>query len=592
MTKPRTYDLTPDTIAKFAGGPVVCIGDRAIGRRFALFTSRPDASLNERISRRAVRADVFAPASDTADVVVPSGLGDNEGPTLTRVDIRGPIEQRAGHHDECGGWSDGHDAIAERMVTALEEGDVLLVVDSPGGAAAGIQQAIDRVVHEKAEHGRRVTVYVDEEAASAAVWWAFAVADEVYLPAAGKIGSIGARSAHGSVAGALEKEGVAVTYFAWPGAGKVAFAPELPLSDTGRSRGERDVGIAGEAFASAVIASPIGQRYGWTREKIVELDADTLTGAAAVRAGLADGVSSFDDVMTYALAMAGRTGDNSMTTKAEETPMPEKPGDKAEDVPPPAAADEADACEKCGAGNEADAKYCDQCGEPMAEEDDADASGEAARASAPPAPPSMPDKAESASTVAAMLGLRADASAPAVKTALLPVLDLARAAMKITDAKSPNEAIGKLRALAEDAAEAGPLRVERDAAVKREAYAERMDLLRKLAAANVPGYARGDLFLDREVNGKLIPQPAPAFAEMKLATLRGLVEGKLATARPRANPFEPDRAAAKAASVNAEGNAVAESRGIDVAALAARTGLDPQKLTNSINALAKQGAIQ
>ena len=65
------------------------------------------------------------------------GAVDDTGlPLLTRVDISGPLEQRAGYHDPCSGWTDGHDAIAERLCAAFASGDVLLVVDSPGGAAA------------------------------------------------------------------------------------------------------------------------------------------------------------------------------------------------------------------------------------------------------------------------------------------------------------------------------------------------------------------------------------------------------------------------------------------------------------------------
>jgi hypothetical protein len=88
---------------------------------------------------------------------------------------------------------------------------------------------------------------------------------------------------------------------------------------------------------------------------------------------------------------------------------------------------------------------------------------------------------------------------------------------------------------------------------RREAYRERMDLLRKLAAAKLPGYTRGELFTDREVvvGGKstLVTAPSSRYRHVPLDELRELVTRKLAGRTPavRSNPFEPSaEAAAKA----------------------------------------------
>ena len=51
----------------------------------------------------------------------------------------------------------------------------------------------------------------------------------------------------------------------------------------------------------------MGQRYGLTPEFLIELGADMLTGQAAVDAGLADGVASFDEVVAYALQLASES---------------------------------------------------------------------------------------------------------------------------------------------------------------------------------------------------------------------------------------------------------------------------------------------
>jgi hypothetical protein len=475
---------------------------------------------------------------------------------------------------------------------------------------------VRRVLECKAEHGRRVTVYADEMIGSAAYWWAAAVGDEIYGPDSMLVGSIGARSAHVSEAGHLDREGIAVTYFAAPGPGKVAFAPELPLSDVGKQRGDRDVWVAFDAFANAV-----GPRRGISREDIVKLDADVLPGAMAVRARLADGVASLEEVIDYALALAGveavadsaadeesyddETQENepmgnqvrsAVISAGDPPPEPEKkPGERAEDPPaepekkdppkpgsarnedPPPPDPVKKECAKCAKANDDDAAFCDGCGEPFpgkedeadeddeedsADEDDEDRAAEGdkpdaddRRAQPPPPDQDAKTKARAArkGTMASIFGLKDSASEPAIKTAALAYAALGRAVMATTGARTPAEAQGKLQALADDAAESVKLRTEMKAARKRENYAQRMALLARLANANIQGYPRGDLLIDREVGGKRVTAPAPMYQEMKLATLRGFVDAKLkgVNTSPR-DPFAP-----KAPTTGAQAEALA-----------------------------------
>ena len=46
--------MTQQIVAAHAGGPVVCLDDRAIGRSYVLSSARLDASYNERITRAAL----------------------------------------------------------------------------------------------------------------------------------------------------------------------------------------------------------------------------------------------------------------------------------------------------------------------------------------------------------------------------------------------------------------------------------------------------------------------------------------------------------------------------------------------------------
>ena len=138
-----------------------------------------------------------------------------------------------------------------------------------------------------------------------------------------------------------------MTDFAYP-SGKIALSPNRAPTATGIARGERDVMAAFEAFASAVSAA----RPALTRKAIVRLDADVLTGAAAVKAGLADAVGTAEEVERWALARAASAGDQAMAEDmkgAAEMP-PEKPGASA--------AAESSACARCGEGCASEARFC------------------------------------------------------------------------------------------------------------------------------------------------------------------------------------------------------------------------------------------
>ncbi len=552
-----------ERLAAENGGPILCLAASAYGREFRLHASRPGPEMNSRVTRHAKQT---LSMSGTSVQLQP----EPKPAPLTIVRIDGPIEQRSGYHDMCGGWSDGHDAIAERLTAAFEDGDVLLVVDSPGGAAAGLQEAVNRVVAAKGD--RRVTVYADEMIGSAAYWWAACVGDEIYAPAAGQVGSIGARSGHASIAGALEKEGVAVTFFCWPDEGKVAFAPELPLSDVGRARGERDVRACGEAFASAV-----APRRGMTMAKIKALRADVLSGQSAVSAKLIDGVAGFDDVLEYALTLA--TAGEDMDPKdviAKPGVAAAAPEQGDDDAPPPADKRE---CASCSAANDDVSKYCKMCGAEMpGMSADADGDNDGDTSAAAPEPENSTPPADEKRTTAEILGLRSDASALAVKSAVIKLTSVVSAAMKATDTSTPDAMVGAVIAQAGDAKRLSQVEADNRSLRKTAASAERMALLRKLSSANLPGFARGDLFIDKvDDNGRRTTIPTPMFADMKLSSLREFVDRKISTGTPsRATPFEPDPAQ----------SATTAPTDVDQE-VARKTGQDPKRIAASRAAIMK-----
>ncbi len=565
LHRARSYRLTPEIVAASVGVGVLCLSAAGIGRTYRVYPRRPGAELNSRIyspTLGATRTDLPSGAAHVIEPVVPA---------LVRVDIMGPLEQRAGYHDICGGWSDGHDAVAERLCAAFAEGDVLLCMDSPGGACAGLEQGIARALEAKAKYGRRCTGWINEQMGSAATWWGMSLCDEIFLPSAGQAGSIGARGQHESIAGLLEKEGVVVTYFADPPE-KVAFAPELPLSATGAARGNRDASLAASAFRAAVCASPLGLRAGLTPEALIELGADMLTGQAAVDAGLADGVASEGEVIAYALKMAesGATnqktatrnvarGDRKMKIRAEEEENRDARTEDPEDMPPsdpmPPSSEPGreipSACAACGVQNEDDAKYCKGCGASMATTAEDPKEPEAAQ-------PPPPKRMSNAAGLAEILGLQEGASIPAQKSAAIDLRQVFDHASRLTGQSDPGAVLGALTAMAEDAAASGRLRRERDKAQRLQNRDERQRLAHQLVASGVP---RTDVFHDivSSDGTRQGVKLAPVYAEMRLSTLRGHAAQKAKNA-PRRNPFEPDRDAAAAASNGSKNGGSKETR--------------------------------
>jgi hypothetical protein len=286
-----------------------------------------------------------------------------------------------------------------------------------------------------------------------------------------------------------------------------------------------------------------------TRKAIVKLDADMLTGAAAVAAGLADSVATIEDVEAWALSRAGELMDPEQDKEPAAEPMP--PAEPGENDTPAA-------CAKCEEDLPAEAKFCAKCGAAVSAEEEEPESV--------PAPPPPAD-----ASVAALLGLRPGASDVAIKMAAREMRAERDHVRKIVGSDSFEATRGGLAALAQDARKgaraAADLKVERAASEKR----ERVTLLTSLAKANLPGFPRGDLLRDvANAAGTAIVDTVPAafYAKTPIAELRSFVGGKLKNAAPEREPFEPSEA-------NAKPGAKASD---ESAALAARNGIKPEAM--------------
>jgi ClpP class serine protease len=569
---PRTFALTTDLVARHASAPVLCLAAAGYGRRWELYPERPGAERNTLVSAEG-HGLLRAPLVQAQEPPPPA---------VMRVDIRGPIDEFAGAPGPCEDWIDGNDAICERLCAAFAEGDVLLCVHSPGGNPAGAPEGLRRALETKAANGRRCIVHSEGMVASLAFWWAACLADEMYGSPDSKWGSIGCRGAHSSVAGMLAKDGIAVTFSVWPDEGKAAAVAELPLSAIGKARNDRDVAMIGEAFAAAVASSPIGIRNGLTVDVIRQLPgsiggADVLTGEAALRAGLIDGLATLEDTAAWALESAGTGPGDTMSVKAEgggDKPPEKDPNEKPEGKQP------SGVCTKCGMGQRPESKFCDQCGasmaaEPMPDDGDKDPDSSARPGAIAARRPIAAVRPQSPAALA---------SIPALRTALSQTSGLLDRIAGALGAKAHAEIEGALEATCRDAANAVRYRTERNQERTRSDARERMDLLASLYTQDPSGHPRGKLVVDvvEDVGGKPTitgQRPAEQWGDgatgRTLANLRAYTKATLASLGPAdANPYNraPLEANQQAAQVRATGANAPAAKGAPAVRMAVRQG--------------------
>jgi ClpP class serine protease len=232
------------------------------------------------------------------------------------VHVRGPLE----HHKDGNG--DSYDSIKERFAAALSGEDcaeedaqppkaVILCLDSPGGVVSGLNETVKAIRKMSAEANIPTVAYVDEMAASAA----FALAcscDEIYLPASGIAGSIGVISTMVDQTVADKAMGLRFVTLT-SGARKSDGHPHVAISSDAITAEQRRVDKLAKQFYRVV-----QEARGLSPEVIKSYEAGIFLGKEAVKAGLADGVMAWDDVVSAlsdAQPQLGTTNTNAPTTK-------------------------------------------------------------------------------------------------------------------------------------------------------------------------------------------------------------------------------------------------------------------------------------
>lgn len=181
------------------------------------------------------------------------------------------------------------DSVMRDMRVAWASSDVeriVMLVDSPGGVVSGLGEAAETL----RASSKPITAFVTGNGASAAYWLA-SQAREIVLDRAAGVGSIGvlASMSRQEAADANGRRSYEIVSSGAP------YKRPDPSTDEGRAAIQRDVDAIENVFVSDVAA---GRRVseGVVREQFGK--GAMLSGAEAVRAGMADRVGTLESVLS------------------------------------------------------------------------------------------------------------------------------------------------------------------------------------------------------------------------------------------------------------------------------------------------------
>ena len=227
------------------------------------------------------------------------------------VTITGSLVNRGAWIGASSGLT-SYEGIQHQLRTAENDSDVravLLDLATPGGEAVGAMETAAAVRRLAAI--KPVTAIVNGMAASAG----YAIASgatEIVTTETGVSGSIGVVLLHADFSRQLANEGIEPTLI-FAGAHKVDGNPFEPLPDSVRSDLQAEVNGFYEAFVKSV-GKGRGQRL--TAAAARKTEARTFVGEAAVAAGVADRLGTFDEVLAQLSRAQGGRSNNVQTRRS------------------------------------------------------------------------------------------------------------------------------------------------------------------------------------------------------------------------------------------------------------------------------------
>lgn len=235
------------------------------------------------------------------------------GASVGVLDLSGPIMQKS---TWWGTSTEEFGQALDAMVADPSVKSVLINVDSPGGSVSGVQELASKIY---AARGTKPIVAISNSQAASAAYWIATAADRLYITPGGEAGSIGVFAIHADMSQALENEGIKVSVIK-AGEYKAEWIPYLPLTPEARDYEQQQVDRIHGEFIAAV------SRHRGVSESVVRKSfgqGRTVDAKAAVAAGMADRVATFEQVVERLQSGRIKAGSVASASEWSSNPMAE-----------------------------------------------------------------------------------------------------------------------------------------------------------------------------------------------------------------------------------------------------------------------------
>jgi HK97 family phage major capsid protein/HK97 family phage prohead protease len=250
-------------------------------------------------------------------------------PGIAVIQISGPIVPHATMMSDLSGAASIAD-LQTQFRDALSSADVAAIlfnIDSPGGSVDLVPEFAAEIL---AARGKKPIVALANTFAASAAYWIASATDEIVVSPSAEVGSIGVWTAHEDISAAEEKLGVKTTLVS-AGKYKVEGNPYEPLSEAAQTEMQAKVDAYYQMFVDAVArgrdttSEAVRSGYGEGR---------TLMAAAAVKAGMADRVATYEQTIARLEKQTASTGRAASAAKTEAaatgTSAKKEPGHSAQ----------------------------------------------------------------------------------------------------------------------------------------------------------------------------------------------------------------------------------------------------------------------
>jgi signal peptide peptidase SppA len=289
----------------------------------------------QRIAHPLAIADPQAAVATSADVPVTGGVA--------VISLRGLLTARPSLMSLLFGGGGGGLALFRsclREAMGSEEiGSVLLDIDSPGGSTDLMAEVSEEI---RGYRGEKPIIALANVQACSGAYWLASAADEVVITPSGRMGSIGVYIVHLDESGLEERIGIKSTYVS-AGRYKVEGNSSEALTEEAEAALQEIVDDYYALFVECVAAG-----RGVTKSDVEGGmgEGRVLTAKAAVAAGLADRVDSFEGVVSKLAGTESRGPRSTTSLRVEMNPALAAPHtttsnteDQLDDKPVPKAPD-------------------------------------------------------------------------------------------------------------------------------------------------------------------------------------------------------------------------------------------------------------